>query len=84
MTMDICSWLFRIVLLDLLITCLNRGASLTRCSSATNRSEAGMWRGRLRGVHRHGVQVRPRQAAHLVSFVGVTRVTSVVICVNSV
>ena len=70
--------------LDLLRTCLNKGSSLTRCSSATNRSEAGMWRGRLRGVHRYGVQVRPRQAAHSVSFVGVTKVTSVVIFVTSV
>ena len=35
-------------------------------------------------MHRHGVQVRPRQAAHSVSFVGVTKVTSVVIGVTSV
>ena len=84
MTMDIFSWLFRIVLLNLLRTCLSRWSSLTLCPSATDRSEAGMWKGRLRGVHRHGVQVRPRQAAHSVSFVGVTRVTSAVVCVTSV
>ena len=35
-------------------------------------------------MHRHGVQVRPRQAAHSVSFVGVIRVTDVIICVTFV
>ena len=32
-------------------------------------------------MHRHGVEVRPRQTSHSVSFVSVTSVTTVDICV---
>ena len=50
---------------------------LTFCPSSTDRSEVGLWIRRVWGVHRHGVQVRPHQTSHPVSFVNVTKITGV-------
>jgi len=42
--------------------------ALTLYPSSTDRSEVELWIRRLWGVHGHGVEVRPRETSHPVSF----------------